>query len=160
MNTANELQASLRDQLKSVTDSEANKKQLLASELQPVSVALTDMASDKIRSLTNQGIKYSSNKAIDFLKKNSGIDLLAKKKELTNEAQNMLSHANLQANALMGQANDHIMNDLSFSRDETHNFLNGISNLEEDFHSMPILPHFNQEIQGAEELGSRLLSKL
>lgn len=160
MNTANELQASLRDQLKSVTDSEANKKQLLASELQPVSVALTDMASDKIRSLTNQGIKYGSNKAVDFLKKNSGIDLLAKKEELTNEAKNMLSHANLQANALMGQANDHIMNDLSFSRDETHNFLNGISNLEEDFHSMPILPHFNQEIQGAEELGSRLLSKL
>ena len=31
------------------------------------------------------------------------------------------------------------MNDLSFGRDETHNFLNGISNLEEDFHSMPYL---------------------
>jgi len=160
MNSANELQASLRDQLKSVNDMEANKKQLLASELQPVSVALTDMASDKIRALTNEGIKYGSNKAVDFLKNNVGIDLLAKKEELTNEAKNMLSHANLQANALMGQANDHILNNLSFARDESHSFLNGFSNLEEDFHSMPILPHFNEEIQGAEQLGTRLLSKL
>ena len=85
-----------------------------------------------------------------------------KKEELTEETRGMLSNANFHANALMGQAQDHIQNDLSLHRDTFHNVLNGFSELDEEHlpsHLPSIAPHINAELEGAEDAG-RILSKL
>ena len=163
---SDDLQQALRDQLKSVNDEESSKKQLLASELQPLSVALVDMASEKIRGIANEGIKRGAKKVGEVIQKSSGLktlkNLMDKKEELTENAKNMLSNANFQANTLMGQAQDHIQNDLSLHRDTVHNVLNGFNMEEEEHlpsHLPSIAPHINTEIEGAEDMG-RLLSKL
>lgn len=164
---SDDLQQALRDQLKSVNDQEAGKKQLLASELQPLSVALVDMASEKLRGLANEGIKMGAKKIGDVIQQSSGLktlkNLMDKKEQLTEETRGMLSNANLQANSLMSQAQDHIQNDLSLHHDSVHNFLNGFSELEEENHlpsHLPsIAPHINAEVEGAEDMG-RILSKL
>ena len=163
---SDDLQQALRDQLKSVNDTESSKKQLLASELQPLSVALVDMASEKIRGIANEGIKRGAKKVGDVIQQSSGLStlkaLMNKKEELTEGAKNMLSNANFQANTLMGQAQDHIQNDLSFHRDTVHNVLNGFSELDEEHlpsHLPSIAPHINTELEGAEDAG-RILSKL
>ncbi len=162
---SDDLQQALRDQLKSVNDQEAGKKQLLASELQPLSVALVDMASEKLRGLANEGIKLGAKKVGDVIQQSSGLktlkNLMDKKEQLTEETRGMLSNANFQANNLMGQAQDHIQNDLSLHRDSVHNFLNGF-NMEEEHlpsHLPSIAPHINAEVEGAEDMG-RILSKL
>lgn len=163
---SDDLQQALRDQLKSVNDAESSKKQLLASELQPLSVALVDMASEKIRGIANEGIKRGAKKIGDVIQQSSGLKtlkaLMDKKEELTEETRGMLSNANFHANALMGQAQDHIQNDLSLHRDTFHNVLNGFSELDEEHlpsHLPSIAPHINAELEGAEDAG-RILSKL
>ncbi len=163
---SDDLKQALRDQLKSVNDTETGKKQLLASELQPLSVALVDMASEKLRGLATEGIKRGAKKVGDVIQQSSGLktlkNIMDKKEQLTEETRGMLSNANFQANNLMGQAQDHIQNDLSFHRDNVSNLLNGFSELEENHlpsHLPSVAPHVNAELEGAGDM-ERILSKL
>ena len=148
-----DLQQALRDQLKASQDQEDNKKQLLTSELLPIDTALVDMASDKVRSLTNYVIKKGTQKGIDLIKQKTGIDLLAKKEELNENARNILNTMNVKANELMGQAQDSVENTLSQGRDGIHTMLNSFSSLRDN---IPEMPHIQPSLQAEEDVGNLL----
>ena len=132
------LQLALQNQLKTEEDREANKKNLLTMELQPLETGLIDMSSDKIRSLTDYAVKKSTQKAVDLIKQKTGVDLLAKKKQLTDFGKNFVDTMNNHANEMIDTANDKIMNTLASGRDEVNNQLNRFHNMENPFHSVNV----------------------
>jgi len=132
------LQLALQNQLKTEEDREANKKNLLTMELQPLETGLIDMSSDKIRSLTDYAVKKSTQKAVDLIKQKTGVDLLAKKKQLTDFGKNFVDTMNNHANDMIDTANDKIMNTLASGRDEVNNQLNRFHNMENPFHSVDV----------------------
>jgi len=151
-----DLQQALRDQLKASQDSEDNQKQLLTSELLPIDTALVDMASDKVRALTDHVIKKGTQKTLDLIKQKTGIDLLAKKEELNDISKNILNNMNVRANDLMGQAQESVENTLSQGRDSIHSMLNSFNQLRDN---MPEMPHIQPPIEAEEDIGN-LLEKL
>ena len=152
-----DLQQAIRDQLKASQDQEDSKKQLLTSELLPIDNTLVDMASDKVRSLTNLAIKKATEKGSDLIKQKTGIDLLAKKQELTDNARNILNNlndrANNLANDLLGQAQDRVENTLSQGREGIHNLLNSFSLLKDN---IPEMPHVQPSLEADEDVGNLL----
>ena len=170
-----DLQQAIRDQLKASQDQEDSKKQLLTSELLPIDNTLVDMASDKVRSLTNLAIKKATEKGsdlikqktgidllakkqdFDLIKQKTGIDLLAKKQELTDNARNILNNmndrANNLANDLLGQAQDRVENTLSQGREGIHNLLNSFSSLKDN---IPEMPHVQPSLEADEDVGNLL----
>lgn len=151
-----DLQQALRDNLKAAQDSEDNQKQLLTSELLPIDTALVDMASDKVRALTDHVIKRGTQKTLDLIKQKTGIDLLAKKEELNDISKNMLNNMNNRANDLMGQAQESVENTLNQGREGIHNMLNSFNELR---YNIPEMPHIQPPIEAEEGIGD-LLEKL
>lgn len=131
-----DLQLALQNKLKVEEDREANKKNLLTMELQPLETGLIDMSSDKIRSLTDYAVKKTTQKAVDLIKQKTGMDLLAKKQQLTEYGKNFVDSMNNHANDMMETANDKITDTLSNGRDAINNQLNRFHNMNNPFHSV------------------------
>jgi uncharacterized protein YukE len=170
-----DLQQAIRDQLKASQDQEDSKKQLLTSELLPIDNTLVDMASDKVRSLTNLAIKKATEKGsdlikqktgidllakkqdLDLIKQKTGIDLLAKKKELTDNARNILNNnidkANALANELRGQAQDSFENLAGRTLSQGNNMLNSFSSLR---NNIPEIPRIQPSLAAEEDFGNLL----
>jgi len=146
----------IRDQLQDSKDYNDNQKQLLATELQPVQTALVSLGSDKLQDLTNYAVKKVSKKAVDVLQNKFGIDLMNKKKQLTEKVQQLYESMDNRANDLMNQAENNISNTLSQGKNIINNTLNrfqGINdNIEE--HIPSTINNFEEE--GENELGSLL----
>lgn len=131
-----DLQLALQNKLKQEEDREANKKNLLTMELQPLETGLIDMSSDKIRSLTDYAVKKTTQKAVNLIKQKTGVDLLAKKQQLTDFGKNFVESMNNHANDMMETANDKISNTLSNGREAINNQLNRFHNMNNPFHSV------------------------
>jgi len=149
----------IRDQLKASDDANTNQKQLLASELQPVQTALVDLGSNKIADLTDFALKKISKKGSDLFKEKTGIDLMAKKQQLTQKGQQIVENMNNQANSLMDKAESNISNTLSNSREAIHNSLNKFQSIQNTANELPHLPSLGIEQEaekGAEDVLERL----
>jgi hypothetical protein len=149
----------VRDQLKASDDANSNKKQLLASELQPVQTALVDLGSSKIGDLTDYTLKKISQKGAELFKNKTGIDLLAKKQQLTQKGQQIVESMNNQANNLMNKAETNISNTLSNSRDSVHNALNKFQGLQNIHDELPHLPSLGIE-KGAEDVAEDIAERI
>lgn len=135
----------LKQQLEAQKEKVENEKANKEIELMPVETAFTDLASDKIRDITNHIIKKSSQKGLDFLERTSGINFRQQAQNLTEKAKNLANELDEKnANELLNMAKNHISNTINKGGEAIHN-LKSMMNPLEQIRSVAPPPKFDLE---------------
>jgi len=139
---ADQLNQAIQQNLKTAQDKENARKQLISTELAPITTTLTDMASDKLRDIADYSFKKLGKAGTRLFQEKTGINLEKPTQQLEQKAQQLYTQAKNRLPALQQQAQAQLSNTLSQGRNSVANAIDSIRNAPHN-----PAPHIQQSIE-------------